>query len=404
MSDPVVELDPPAHEWASMIDFDPSRHASERERFGLPTDRPIIMAGHQGEFWHAGIAAKVFAAQALAERIGGTAAWLVVDTGDASLTELRVPARDERGRLTAITAKIDRDTIDHPRAADATGAYERHEGEASPEVRATMATMDLLPGPTPTLLRSSSLSETEAFRAIVERFENDAMGARQAYNDAVRARANGGVAELMGDAVPFWRVTPSGARLPARETDLRSTLWPRALAMTGVVRASLCDVFIHGTGGRGYEPINDRWLGEMMGWRLAPYVTATATLRLRFEGRVVTEADAARAAWHAQHARHHPGDFGDAAAQRERDAIVRQISALPRADARRAGLFADLHAILDRSRTNHAGTLDELRVHADTLAHRASERALREDRTWPAVLHERDDLLALRDSIDAAFG
>lgn len=403
MTTPAFELDPPPRTWNTLIDFDPNRHASDRAALGLPTDRPIVMAGHQGGFWHAGIAAKLFAAHAIADRIGGSVAWLVVDTDDTQPTSLRVPLRDEQGRLTDRTIRIDRDTLDDPRAIEAAAAFDRHAREPSAEVRATLATMDRLPVPDSTLIRSSKLADTPRFRELVELFRTNTAGARAAYNEAVESEPAARITPLLGDAVPFWRVTPRGARLPAREADLAGPLWPRALATTGVVRASLCDLFIHGTGGRAYEPINNRWLGQSLGWPLAPFVTATANLRLRFEGDAATEHDAARAAWLAHHARHHPLDLGDQAGQSRRDALVQAIAQAPRESRERAHRFAELHAVLDEARTTHAQAISRLDAEARTLRARAAERSLRDDRTWPAVLHSPEALIDLRDIIAASF-
>lgn len=403
MSDPLIELDPPAHAWAELIEFDPTRHAEERSRLGLTTDRPIVMAGHQGGFWHAGIAAKLFAAHAIAKQIGGDVAWLVIDTDDADPTLLRVPFHDEQGKLTERTLRVDRETTEHPRAAEAIAAYEQHAAEPSHEARATRATMDLLPEPTPTLIRSSQLAATATFRSLVARFQTNAPTAREQYNTAITTQPDSGITPLLGDQAPFWRVTPSGGRLPARESDLNGTLWPRALATTGVVRASLCDLFIHGTGGRAYEPINDAWLGNSLAWGLAPYVTATATLRLRFEGETVTEADAAHAAWAAHHARHQPASLGDEDRQAKRNELVQRIADAPRGSAERAELFVELHRVLDAARGSRAEQLRSLAARATALRMKSAERTLRDDRTWPAVLHSSADLEALRDAIAESF-
>lgn len=403
MNDRAIELDPHAREWAQLIEFDPQRHAEERARLGLPTDRPIIMAGHQGCFWHAGIAAKLFAAQSMARCVGGAVAWLVIDTDAAEPTSLRVPEQDAEGRLRDRTGRVDRDSFDHPRAQLAAEAFATHSDEPSAEVRATRATLDLLPGDAPSLVQSSSLAATKPFRALVDWFRTDAAEARSAYNDAVSSQPAAGMRVLEGDAVPFWRVTPHGARLPAREADLEGQLWPRALATTGVVRTSLCDLFIHGTGGRGYEPINDRWLADALGWGLAPYTTATATIRLRFEGGTVTEAQAAQAAWRAHHARHHPGQLRDANTQASRDRLAARIAELPHSDPQRPARFAELHQLLAQYRADHAEELEALSAEARSMRAAANEHSLRSDRTWPAVLHEPSDLEALRAAIDAAF-
>lgn len=60
-----------------------------RERLGLRS--PVIIAGHQPEFFHAGVLAKNLAAAALVARVGGTAVFLTVDTDVPKTAHLRVP-------------------------------------------------------------------------------------------------------------------------------------------------------------------------------------------------------------------------------------------------------------------------------------------------------------------------
>ncbi|MEO1584065.1 MAG: hypothetical protein AAFR96_05760 [Planctomycetota bacterium] len=421
MNRPEVHLSPDAAGWARLVSFESDRHADERSRLGLPTDRPIVMAGHQGGLWHAGIAAKLIAARALADRIGGAAAWLVVDTTDEDPLSYRSPSRDASGIYTERSAQIDdppgsdRDKADNSfdehaaaRHARIREAWHRQPTETDAHTRATLAAIDLLGEPEPIIIRASDLPRTGAFGAIVEAFRRDAAAIRSSYNNAAAMYPDAGIAPLAGDHLPLWRRTPSGARLPARDRDLefetRPDLLPKALVTTGVARAGLCDAFVHGTGGVGYEPINDRWLAEIVGHGLAPFVTATATLRLRFEGDAVTREDAARAAWRAHHARHHPGVLGDADAEADRERIVARIEELPYLDPRRQKLYQELHAVIREARDRNADALGRMRSEADAFAARASEAALRSDRTWPAALHDPADLDALRLEIDRAFG
>jgi hypothetical protein len=408
---PQLELDPPAAAWASLVRSDINSR-DDRERLGLPTDRPVVMAGHQAGLWHPGIAAKLIAAHALADRIGGAAVWLIIDTTDDDPLRYRAPLRDESGRYREHTFTLGGDT---PPAADSRGdlrndrfaairaAFDRQPGDEPEAVRVTRAAIELLGCPMPTLIRSSELPQTSAFDELASRFRSQPDEMRDAYNRAVESHPAAGVNTLGEGETPFWRLTPSGARLPARQDHLDQDLQPRALVTTGVARAALCDLFIHGTGGRGYEPINDQWLPDAMGWQLAPFVTATATLRLRFEGDAVTHAQAEEARWRAHHARHHPGLLGDADRQTERDRIVRSIEELPTGDAGRAELFAELHRVLDQHQSEKGTQLAALDAEADELAERAGEQSLREDRTWPAALHEPEDLATLRDSIASAF-
>ncbi|MCA9274359.1 MAG: hypothetical protein KDA31_15085, partial [Phycisphaerales bacterium] len=76
----LTELDPEPTSWANLITHNTSERATRfREQLGLPTDKPIIMTGHQAQLWHPGILAKLFAAQSVASQVGGVVVWLIVD-------------------------------------------------------------------------------------------------------------------------------------------------------------------------------------------------------------------------------------------------------------------------------------------------------------------------------------
>src|SRR6185369_4866673 len=60
---------------------------------------PVVMSGHQTEFWHAGILAKLLAASALARHIRGHAVWLHVDHDAGDPGAIRVPVRSPEGEL-----------------------------------------------------------------------------------------------------------------------------------------------------------------------------------------------------------------------------------------------------------------------------------------------------------------
>ncbi len=63
---------------------------------GQPGDDPVIVTGHQPEFYHAGVWAKNFAASRLASTVGGRAVNLVVDNDAPKKTSLTVPqSRDQ---------------------------------------------------------------------------------------------------------------------------------------------------------------------------------------------------------------------------------------------------------------------------------------------------------------------
>src|SRR5215213_3876168 len=63
------------------------------------SSRPLIITGHQPEFWHPGILAKYLAADAAARVVGGDVLWVVVDQARPSSVWVPYPARVE-GRLT----------------------------------------------------------------------------------------------------------------------------------------------------------------------------------------------------------------------------------------------------------------------------------------------------------------
>lgn len=63
--------------------------ASLRDRLGLRA--PLVLTGHQPEFFHAGVLAKNFAARRLAARHGADVAFIAVDSDTPNSTFLRVP-------------------------------------------------------------------------------------------------------------------------------------------------------------------------------------------------------------------------------------------------------------------------------------------------------------------------
>ncbi len=66
---------------------------------------PVVLAGHQAEFFHAGVLAKTVAAHALANAVGGTAVFLTVDSDQPKTAQLPVP-QVTPGGLRRITVAI----------------------------------------------------------------------------------------------------------------------------------------------------------------------------------------------------------------------------------------------------------------------------------------------------------
>ncbi len=92
--------------WASLTDspapdaalLDTSLAALRDElRAALGLTPPVIATGHQCELFHAGVFAKLIAASVLAQRFGGSAAYVLVDSDTPKATHLPVPTlRDGR--------------------------------------------------------------------------------------------------------------------------------------------------------------------------------------------------------------------------------------------------------------------------------------------------------------------
>ncbi|MCU0689694.1 MAG: hypothetical protein MUE97_08145, partial [Phycisphaerales bacterium] len=184
-------------------------------------------------------------------------------------------------------------------------------------------------------------------------------------------------------------------------------LAPRALLLTGLLRAFACDLFIHGTGGgatdsdRGYDRVTEDWFADWLSLPLAPATSATATLLPDLgHAPTVTEAQVRTARTRPHHAKHHPALLGNPEAQAIKDRFVAQIAATTDRPQRRT-LYRQMHEALARAVAPEALSL--LRTEADALAQRFELEAPLRDRTLPWPLHTRADLLALSREIAAAL-
>ena len=91
-----VTLEPDASGWVRTLTHATvsDEQKAARSELGLPTDRPVVMSGHQAGLWHAGILAKHLATNAAARTADAHAAWLVVDQDTEPPMKLAWPARD----------------------------------------------------------------------------------------------------------------------------------------------------------------------------------------------------------------------------------------------------------------------------------------------------------------------
>lgn len=84
---------------------------SLRARLGLRG--PLIVTGHQCELFHAGVFAKTIAARLIAQRLGGSAAFVYVDTDAPKSQQVALPARIER-RIAELRVRLPGLNLDRP--------------------------------------------------------------------------------------------------------------------------------------------------------------------------------------------------------------------------------------------------------------------------------------------------
>jgi hypothetical protein len=318
-----VTLEPRGSEWSSLVKRTPlsAFQIRLREQLGLPTDRPVIMSGHQAELWHPGILAKWFAGIALARRVGGVFVWLHVDQDTNEPGVIDVPAFDASGVLVKRTLTLIEQTKDIPTGArpaqpiDPASARPAR-GETLVDPNAVMRIVEALNrhADAPTLalqfgrtveflardvmgeptapvhaITTSQLAATDAFAAMVDLLRSDPVRAAETHNLAAAASPEAGIRALGVKRstspeqsprveLPLWRVKPGVPRTPVMLSQLDSIppaeLRPRALLMTGLARLGACDLFIHGTGGGVYDRITDAWFESWLGGTDAPNAIA----------------------------------------------------------------------------------------------------------------------------------
>ncbi|MBL0922552.1 MAG: hypothetical protein IBJ10_10545 [Phycisphaerales bacterium] len=439
---PIITLEPAPKRWADLLRTAPARPEATplRAALGLPTDRPVVMTGHQAEFWHAGILAKHIAACALADGAGAYAAHIVVDSDETDPGAVRMPRSSDDELSAHVVHLLPTPPAGTPPAclppapparheapptlpsvveglAAIALALRRHAGAASLGAQMGLALTELMRpwAPLPAPVFSSRLSGTAAFRAIVERMAQDPGACVRAHNAAALAVPEARVAPLAerrdGAArweLPLWRLRPGRARarvfadqlgdIPAEE------LAPRALLLTGFLRLYACDLFIHGAGGAVYDRITDRWLPEWLGALPAPTAMASATLTLPLQpGSTPSVADIDRAAWTSHHARHDPSLVGDEPGAREKASIVERIRAARSAGQGALPLYRELQAFLTDYRRRHADAIERLHAQALSFSAARARAALAADRTWPFPLHDARALDALAARVRKEF-
>jgi hypothetical protein len=271
---------------------------------------------------------------------------------------------------------------------------------------------------------ATSLCGTDLFAWLMDRMRADPRACALAYNAAVSEFAEAGIAPLKVDdadgivELPLWHIRTAPEKIggvivregPRRRifaADLAALdvteLAPRALLMTAMLRLAGCDLFIHGTGGGGYDRITDLWIQAWLGFTLAPVAVVTATLLLPLGSSPVSVDEIDRAAWLAHRARHDPALLGDDRAAQQKADLVAQIRARKGARTDRGLLFARLRALLEAQRTAHADRIAKFDRDAAAAGESRADAAIRAERTWAFPLYPEPELARLKQSIENAF-
>lgn len=434
---PAISLRPDPASWPGLL-ADHARAApspADRPILGLPDNAPVVMSGHQPVLWHAGILAKLIGACELARSTGATACWIVADMDEVDPTAVRAPqgraehasartfrllSGDPPGPGVPTAALPPREPApEDPAAAGLAPLLAEHRTEPTLALQVGRAVVghacERLGLEPPVVIACSQLIETRAWRSLLDAMAADPMACANAYNAAASAHPHARVRPMQTDQaraeLPLWRMRPGLPRLGVLSDQLGTIppeeLRPRALAMTAIARAALCDLFIHGTGGGIYDRVTEDWFNTWANapaWTLAPTVVATADAYADLGMDAADLPDPARARWKAHHARHNPAMLGDGAARAEKDALLARIDGAKSQGRDPAPEFAALQALLRRVRTAHRGQLDALDADADRAERLRSVRDLALDRTWPWTTLPDATIDALRAQIRGQFG
>ena len=362
-----------------------------RIALGLPTDRPVVATGHQPALHHGGLVAKDMAASLLAERCGGVAAHLMLDTAQDPVFGVEVPASVD-GRWTARPAIIAQESSHplwrrSPAHITAGGAIDIHVSDAANAItqaesllRWQWKRISL----EPFMLRASSLLNTLGGTYLL-----DAM--RSNPHDCARTLSHALEVERIIDMrrpetgddpqLPLWvsEREHGTTRRMARASDLDHdglVLEPRAVLTSALMRMFVCDRFIHGTGGGRYDRATTCWLRDWLDVDPPPPAVVTAHVRIDADAWLHADHAVAEARAALRRARH---DLDTGAPSPAKAAMLGSIQAAPEGSAQRHAAFQAMHAQL-RLDAPHRQRAAEVALEA------AIEQAqILRRRDWPLV-------------------
>ncbi|MBX2851618.1 MAG: hypothetical protein KTR15_07735 [Phycisphaeraceae bacterium] len=420
---------------------------------------PVIATGHQPLLWHPGILVKDLAADVFAQHVGGSALHVVVEHNAIGPLAIEVPTQRGKelssqslvfGNTTASTAfppnrlpPIDPAPIHQAiRGAGYTAALSARAGldqiaeafaehadlpNRSAQISAVLATLKQPYLHQPMRRLPTSQLVTQGF---VDRLLADPSGCVRAYNRAARAYPEAGIRPLyLGRDVveaPLWAQgegasTPvfvdigdskqptlftQGQSLDLTGNDVLRFLRPRAVTLSAIMRSELCDLFIHGTGGRVYDQVTERWWHDWTGEDLAPKAVVSADAVLDLDVPVATRAQHIKAQWLAHHLPHNvdrfsdPKDDAEAALRHEKRELLDRMDD-DRDRRRRARAFVRVHAINAGLRDCHADIVKAVRQDAQDTRLGLLNAAIARRRDWCFALYPGEQLHDLADQINS---
>ncbi len=423
-----IDLEPSVESWKAALRTHTTHPA--RAQLGIPDDRPIVMSGHQPIVFHNGILAKLIAQHEIAQPTGAGRVWIVPDQDIVDLETIRVPvgSGNDLGTRTiqilepgsippgvpaASLPAIDPVDPDDDRLSDLVEYLRGYTYESTLARQFASATIQLasdrLGIDPPQIIYASDLFSSEAiWDHVCNTMRLDPQDAVRAYNIAAQKYPEARIRQLEikgnDSERPLWRLRDGYARTPVSDStfDQFSTA-PRALLMSGICRAFLSELFIHGSGGWSYDQVTEAWFREWLQIELNPMARASASVYLPLG---IDDQDAISlkdAHWRFHHARHHPALVGDDDTQRTRDELVTRID-----DARAAGedpdpVYQQLVRVLEDHRVRNADALKSLKSQIEQARSHARQIEIAHDRTWAFPLFDDDALHALMNRIHEAL-
>jgi hypothetical protein len=403
-------------------------------------DGPLIATGHQAQLWHPGILAKDIAMDLAAERLGAARLHVVVDQDTNEAWRLQVPRLD--GDALRVRSVMLPQTSGVPTGfqapADPGLLLEQLAGDDPSLIRPLTEAVRDLPacgsraeqiavvlarlkkpyaGDVPVML-VSDLAGLPAFESVVGRMLGDVRACAAAYNKACAALPEAGMSPLIESRdfveLPLWAAAWDAPRrrvfVDLADTEPmfvfddgepidRSavTLLPRALLLTAVMRSTLCDLFVHGTGGLVYDRVTEVWWQDWTGGSLAPIAGVTADVYLDLGAPVADRAAVDRAVWRRHHLPHNLDrvlGLTGAPVHEKRELLAYMDDDRDRARRRRA--FNRLHEINRDLAGSHRDALAAADRELDLARVGLSNALTAKRRDWCFALYPPDALKGLR--------